>query len=139
MAVVAVVYLTHVVLLVLGLTTGRTSWTTDNPWVSIPGLVAILLAITVVLLVNRRLPARRWPTTSQVVRWFCLAYGSAVRKPGVDCEVEAARRTSTVSRVGRSGAGPSVSPGGRRLARVGRAARGGAVPELLRRRVGFAD
>lgn len=78
LTVVAVLWLTHVVLLVLGLTTGRTSWTTENPWISIPGGVGILLAIAVVLVVDRRLPAKRREPTSGVFRWFCLAYGSAV-------------------------------------------------------------
>jgi hypothetical protein len=76
LAVVAFVWLAHATLLVLGLIVGRWSWTTDSPWVAVPGMVAILLCLGVVWLVDQRLDKVR-RRTPQAFRWLSLAYGSA--------------------------------------------------------------
>lgn len=77
LGVVALVWLSHVVVSVLALVTGRTSWTTQNPWIAVPGFVVIASAVGVVWLVDRRLHRDR-PRIAEAVRMIGLAYGWAV-------------------------------------------------------------
>jgi hypothetical protein len=77
LGVVALVWLSHVVGAVLTLATGRTSWSTENPWIVVPGLVVIASAVGVVWLVDRRLHRDR-PRIAEALRMIGLAYGWAV-------------------------------------------------------------
>jgi hypothetical protein len=61
----------------LALATGRTSWTTQNPWIVVPGFVVIASAVGVAWLVERRLHRDR-PRITGAFRMLGLAYGSAV-------------------------------------------------------------
>ena len=77
LAVVAGVWLTHLVGVALWLITGRSAWTTDNPWVVLPGLVLAAAAVGIVWLVDRRLNTDR-PRHTEALRMLGLAYGRAV-------------------------------------------------------------
>lgn len=77
LATVALVWLGHAAGLVLLLATGRSSWTTDNPWLVVPGFVVIASAVGTVWCVDRMLHRGRPPMT-QAFRMLGLAYGSAV-------------------------------------------------------------
>jgi hypothetical protein len=75
--VVALVWLGHVVWLMLVLVTGRMSWTTQHPWVVLPGFVVIVSAMGVIWLVDQR--SRRDRPSITGFRMLGLLYGSAVR------------------------------------------------------------
>ncbi len=77
LAVVALVWLSHVVGLVLLLLTGRSSWTTNNEWVVVPGFIVIASAVGIVRWVDRLLYQDR-PRVTQPFRMLGLAYGLAV-------------------------------------------------------------
>jgi hypothetical protein len=77
LAVVGLVWLGHLVGLVLLLATGRWSWTTQNPWIVLPGFVVTAGAVGVVWLVDRRLNTNR-PRLAEAFRMIGLAYGTAM-------------------------------------------------------------
>lgn len=77
LAVVGFTWLTHIVGPLLLLATGRSSWSTQNPWVVIPVFVVIVSAIAVVWLVDQRLHENR-PSGVAGFRVLGLAYGYAV-------------------------------------------------------------
>lgn len=77
LAVVGFVWLSHVVVLLLLLTTGRSSWTTENPWIVYPTLLVLVSAVGTIWWVDRLLNKDRPPIT-QAFRMIALSYGSAV-------------------------------------------------------------
>jgi hypothetical protein len=77
LAVVALVWAGTVAAAVLALVTGRTSWTTRDPWIVAPTAVGIVCAVGIVWLLDRRLHGdRQGPATA--FRMVGLAYGWAV-------------------------------------------------------------
>jgi hypothetical protein len=77
LTVVAVIWLSHLVGLVLLLLTGRGSWTTQDPQIVVPAFILIASAVGIVWLVDRRLHKGR-PWITEGFRMLGLAYGSAV-------------------------------------------------------------
>ncbi len=77
LAVVALVWLSHLVGLVLVVATRRWQLATQNPWIVLPGFVVIATAVGVIWLVDRRLNRDR-PRMAEAFRMLGLAYGSAV-------------------------------------------------------------
>jgi|tagenome__1003787_1003787.scaffolds.fasta_scaffold20910919_3 hypothetical protein len=77
LAVVALVWAGTLAAVVLALVTGRTSWSTGNPWIVAPTAVGIVCAVGIVWSVARRLHGgRQGPATA--LRMVGLAYGWAV-------------------------------------------------------------
>jgi membrane protein YdbS with pleckstrin-like domain len=77
LVVVALVWLSSIAGAVLAIATGRTSWSTHNPWIALPGVVVIASAVGVLWLVDRRLHEDR-PRGATAFRMLGLAYGWAV-------------------------------------------------------------
>jgi protein-S-isoprenylcysteine O-methyltransferase Ste14 len=77
LAVVALVWIGHVVGMLLLFVTGRSSWTTANPWIVVPGFLVLASAVGTLGWVDRQLHGDR-PAISQAFRMVGLAYGSAV-------------------------------------------------------------
>lgn len=77
LTVVALVWLSHLVGLVLLVATRRWHLATQNPWIVLPGFVVIASAVGVIWLVDRRLNRDR-PRMAESFRMIGLAYGSAV-------------------------------------------------------------
>ena len=77
LGVVALVWLSHVVVAVLAVATGRSSWTTEDPWIAVPAFLVTASAVGVVWLVDRRLHRDR-PRIAEAPRMIALAYGWAV-------------------------------------------------------------
>ena len=77
LTVVALVWLSHLVGLVLLVATRRWHLTTQDPWIVLPGFVVIASAVGVIWLVDRRLNWDR-PRMAESFRMIGLVYGSAV-------------------------------------------------------------
>jgi len=77
LAAVALVWCGHVAAPVLFLVTGRSSWSTENPWVVVPALLVVASAVGTLAWVDRELHGDK-PAIGQAVRMLGLAYGSAV-------------------------------------------------------------
>jgi protein-S-isoprenylcysteine O-methyltransferase Ste14 len=77
LAVVALVWIGHAAGVLLLLVTGRSSWTTENPWIVVPGLLVLASAVGTLGWVDRQLHGDR-PAIGQAFRMLGLAYGSAV-------------------------------------------------------------
>lgn len=77
LTVVALVWFSHLVGLVLLVANRRWHLTTQNPWIVLPGFIAIASAVGVIWLVDRRLNRDR-PRMAESLRMVGLAYGSAV-------------------------------------------------------------
>jgi hypothetical protein len=77
LGVVALCWGSHLAAAVLAVVTGRTSWTTENPWIVLPVAAVLASAVGIVWLVDRRLHADR-PRGTTTLRMLGLVYGSAV-------------------------------------------------------------
>lgn len=77
LGVVSLVWLSHLLVLLLWLMTGRTGWTTQNPVIVVPSVVVAAMAVGTIWWVDRLLNRDRPPIT-QAFRMIALSYGSAV-------------------------------------------------------------